>query len=168
MRGGRKTGDRPYLYIGIGLKSPCLDYICSPHPRLEPTIITTYSNSQTQCLPLCVRKLFDIHPRQRQTGTRRSLLEPRLRAIPTRPARYTPRPASRLPQSCHHLQGLANVTSATPQRFELLLQFHRKNTRRLIQTAIDIHPRESQSGAMRSLQRARLRVAFFTGVDACH
>ena len=75
----------------------------------------------------------DIHPRQSQSGARRSLLKPRLRAIPTRPARYTPRPASRLPQSCRHLQGLANVTSATPQRFELLLQFHRKNTRRLIQ-----------------------------------
>ena len=144
-------------------------YICSPHPRLEPTIITTYSNSQTQCIPSRVhRKPFDIHPRQSQSGTRRSLLKPRLRAIPTRPARYTPRPASRLPQSCRYLQRLANVTSATPQRFEPLLQFHRKNTRRLIQTAIDIHPRKSRSGASRSLQITRLRVAFFTRVDACH
>ena len=106
----------------------------------------------------------DIHPRQSQSAARRSLLKPRLRATPTRPARYTPRPASRLPQSCRHLHGLAKVTSATPQRFELLLQFHRKNTRRLIQTAIDIHPRESQSGAMRSLPVPRLRVTFLHGL----
>ena len=83
-------------------------------------------------------------------------------------SRCTRRPTSRLPQRCRYLQQLANVTNAAPQRFEFLLQFHRKNTRRLIQTAIDIHPRKSRSGASRSLQRARLRVAFFTRVDACH
>ena len=115
-----------------------------------------------------IQTAVDIHPRQSHSGARRSLLKPCLRAIPTRPARYTPRPASRLPQSSRHLRGLANVTSAAPQRFEFLLQFHRKNTRRLMQTAIDIHPRKSRSGASRSLQIPRLRVAFFTRVDACH
>ena len=111
-----------------------------------------------------IKTAVDIQPRQSHSGARRSLLKPCLRAIPTRPARYTPRPASRLPQSSRRLRGLANVTSATPQRFEPLLQFHRKNTRRLIQTAIDIHLRKSRSGASRSLQIPRLRVAFLHGL----
>ena len=141
MSGRLKPGIMPCCYMGQGHE-----------PRLKsPSVLSTYA-----------------HPTPASNPPSYTTQGPTALLIHTEMARCTRRPTSRLPQRCRYLQQLANVTSAAPQRFEFLLQFHRKNTRRLIQTAIDIHPRKSRSGASRSLQITRLRVAFFTRVDACH